>query len=63
MFNSHYIIIKVISKQAVAIASHSNLLQVISKQAAIMISHSHTLLFFGAHDFTLFTLALTFFNY
>jgi len=61
MFNTHYILVKVISKQANVIVSHSHTLQVISKQAAVMVSHSHLLLFFGANPFTLalvFTLAI-----
>jgi len=41
-------------KQGDVSVSYSHLLQVIWKQAGDIISHSHLLLFFGAHDFTLF---------
>jgi len=41
MFNSHYIVIEVISIQTVIIVSHSHLLQGISKQEAIMGSRCH----------------------
>jgi len=58
--SSYYVSFKVISKHAAAFVSHSHLLQVKSKQAAIFVFHSHPLLFIGAHDFTLFSLALIF---
>jgi len=44
MFNSHYILVKVISKQAVIIVSHFCTLQAILKQAAVMAFLSHLLL-------------------
>jgi len=60
VFNSHYIPVKSFLKQAAIIISHSHLHQVISKQAAIKVSHFHLLLFFGAYNFTLFSLAVAF---
>jgi len=41
MFNSHYIPVKAISKQAAISVSHSHPLQVISKQTSVIISRSH----------------------
>jgi len=45
MFNSHYIPVTIILKQAGFNFVHSHLLQVISKQAAFIVSQSHLLLF------------------
>jgi len=56
MFNSHYILVKVISKQAAACVSHARQLQVVSKQPAVIVSHHH----FCAHNFTLFSSAIIF---
>lgn len=59
-FNIHYIPIKVISKQTAISVSHSHPFWDISKKAAVLVSRSHLLLLFGAHNFTLYSLALIF---
>jgi len=50
MFDLHYIPIKLISKQADVIVTHSHLLRVITKEAAIIVSLAHVLILFSAHQ-------------